>query len=92
MSKGHSLLPSDVQIERPQRTLQIRRPCHQSSVSCDVTRMSWAGKAICSCRHDGGTNAAHCGENQNIVLHDAVPLDETPRPEVLMETGIYQSR
>lgn len=74
------------QESRPQRTLHIYvAPDIQNSVS-------WAGKAICSCRHDEETDAAHCGANQNIVLHDAVLLDETARPEVLMETGIYQSR
>lgn len=76
------------------RTLQIYvAPDIRIGVSCDVYPMTWAaGEAICSCMHDEGTNASHCGVNQNTVLHDAVPLDETARPEMLMEAGIYLSR
>jgi hypothetical protein len=65
-------------------------PDIQSGVACDVTLMTGvAGEIICSRRHGEETNASHCGANQITAMHEAVPLDETARPDVLMDTGIY---
>lgn len=68
-------------------------PDIQSGVSGDVTLMTWvAGRTICAYRYEKGTNASQCGANQSTLLHDAVPLDETRRPELLMGPGINTCR
>lgn len=62
-------------------------------VSGDVTLVTCvADEATSSYMYDEGSSATQCGANQNNVLLDAFPLDETRRPMVLMETGIYVSR